>query len=71
MALVHMARFEHIFSLLREHPEAGQAHPEYGEGIRAFSNRPHRLLYHYADGEVLIVRVLHAAQRVPALAQGT
>jgi plasmid stabilization system protein ParE len=57
----HMQGFEAVFTLLRAYPGAGEARPDYGDGIRVFSHRPHRVVYHVADGNVLIVRILHSA----------
>lgn len=58
---LHMQGFEHIFTLLRAHPAAGEARPDYGDGIRVFSHRRHRVLYHVGETEILIVRVIHSA----------
>ncbi|MBB4857343.1 toxin ParE1/3/4 [Novosphingobium chloroacetimidivorans] len=59
----HMAGFEKVFALLRRHPRAGQLREEFGQGIRAFSHAPHRILYRLQADDVLIVRVLHTAMR--------
>lgn len=66
----HMEGFDRIFVLLRERPSAGQSRPEYGDGIRVFSHRPHRILYRPGEDEILIVRVLHAAMDVRAALGG-
>jgi toxin ParE1/3/4 len=60
----HMAGFERVFDLLREHPNAGQARSEYGPNFRSFSYHPHRIFYRSEAGGVLIVRILHAARDV-------
>jgi toxin ParE1/3/4 len=60
----HMAGFGRVFALLRAHPFSGEARPAYGEGIRAVSHRPHRVLYRVRDDEILIVRIVHAAMDV-------
>lgn len=60
----HMAGFERIFTLLREHPSAGQEQPSYGRRVRSFSHKPHRILYRIDDTEVLIIRILHMARDV-------
>ncbi|NWK98470.1 hypothetical protein DM806_22955 [Sphingobium lactosutens] len=58
----HMLGFERVFTLLRAHPAAGEARPDYGEGIRVFSHRPHRIFYHHiGEKDILIVRILHSA----------
>jgi len=62
----HMQGFNRTFALLRTHPALGEARPDYGEGIRVFSHRPHRIFYHVAEREILIVRVLHAAMDAAA-----
>ncbi len=59
-----MEGFDRIFVLPSEHPSAGQSQPEYGEDIRVFSHKPHRILYRAGERELLIVRVLHAAMDV-------
>lgn len=58
----HMAGFERVFDLLREHPNAGQSRSEYGGGFRSFSYHPHRIFYRCDGDVVLIVRILHAAR---------
>lgn len=60
----HLAGFERIFALLREHPLAGPEHSEFGSGIRTFSHRPHRILYRVQGDGVLIARILHFARNV-------
>lgn len=57
----HMQGFERIFALLRTHPAAGEARPDYGDGIRVFSHKPHRIFYHFGDDDILILRIIHAA----------
>lgn len=58
----HMEGFDRIFTLLRDHPLAGQARPDVGESIRAFTHPPHRILYRLTDDALVIARVIHAAQ---------
>ena len=58
----HLEVIGRAFDLLRERPMAGQSRPEYGEGIRSIARRPHRILYRIIEGEVVIVRVIHAAR---------
>ncbi|KQT32357.1 hypothetical protein ASG29_11175 [Sphingomonas sp. Leaf412] len=60
--LRHLGSLGRAFDLLRDQPLAGQARPEYGEGIRSITRRPHRILYRLVHGEVEIVRVIHAAR---------
>ncbi|MFC3439897.1 type II toxin-antitoxin system RelE/ParE family toxin [Sphingobium rhizovicinum] len=62
----HMQGFNRIFALLRTHPAIGEARPDYGDSIRVFSHRPHRIFYHVGEREILIVRVLHAAMDAAA-----
>lgn len=47
--------------MLREHPLAGAATPEYGRGYRCLVYRRHRIFYRVEGDAVLIVRVLHHA----------
>ena len=60
----HMAKFERLFALLRDHPFAGPARPDYGKDIRLLANPPHRILYQVQPGIVVIARVLHASRDV-------
>ncbi len=60
----HMEGFDRIFGMLRQYPAAGQLRQEYGDDMRSFSHRPHRILYRVSPNEILIVRVLHAAMDV-------
>lgn len=57
----HMQGFDRIFALLRTHAQAGTARPDYGDGIRVFPHRPHRIVYHVDDRDILILRILHSA----------
>lgn len=57
----HMRGFERIFTLLHTHPAADEARLDYGDGIRIFSHRPPRIIYHFGDHDILILRILHAA----------
>lgn len=58
----HLRGFDRVFALLRSHPLGGPARPEFGPDIRAFSHRPHRVLYR-VDGEIVtVLRIIHAAQ---------
>ena len=58
----HMEGFDRIFTLLRDHPLAGQARPDIGERIRVFSHPPHRILYRLGEDALVIARIIHAAQ---------
>jgi toxin ParE1/3/4 len=53
--------FNEAFDLLRRYPEAGPSRPEYGKDIRALTQRRHRIFYLVQNGDVLVVRILHAA----------
>jgi toxin ParE1/3/4 len=55
----HMAGFDHVFALLREHPFAGRQRPELGATLRSFSHRPHVVLYVVDEQRVTIARILH------------
>jgi plasmid stabilization system protein ParE len=60
----HMAGFGRIFQLLRVHPSAGPARPEYGRDIRTFAHHPHRVIYRLQGNSILVVRILHHARDV-------
>lgn len=62
----HLVGIRRQFDLLPRHPLAGQARPEFRQGIRTLSHRRHRILYTVADDVVLIVRVIHQARDVAA-----
>lgn len=49
------------FSRLREHPFAGTAEGDLGDGLRGVSYRSHRIYYRVlsGDNELVIVRVLY------------
>jgi len=66
----HLLGFERHFALLREHPFAGQARPEFALGIRSLSHRPHRLLYRVEGDVVLVVRIIHYRQDVRGALRG-
>ncbi len=54
--------FDEVFDLLRRHPRAGAAKPEFGKDIRCIVHRKHRIFYQF-DGEVvLILRIIHHAR---------
>ncbi len=61
-ALRHLGGFDRIFTLLRDQPMIGQLRPDLGTDVRTFSHRPHRVLYRTNGDEVLILRIVHAAQ---------
>ncbi len=54
--------FDAAFALLREHPMAGAARADLGNGIRCLIHRRHRIFYHIVGDTVLIVRVVHHAK---------
>ena len=57
-------RTEAVVALLREHPHAGQAIPEFPEvPHRELSAAPYGLFYRVVDDTVWIVAVMHARQR--------
>jgi toxin ParE1/3/4 len=66
----HMEGFQRVFGLLRRYPAVGQAKTEYGEGVRVFSHRPHRVIYHVDEQEILILRILHSAMDADAAVGG-
>lgn len=54
--------FNLTFDLLRRHPEAGAAHPEFGKGVRCIVHRKHRVFYTVNGDTVVIVRIIHHAR---------
>ena len=52
------------FAFLEDHPRAGPARPEWGDGIWCLTHRRHHILYQADGGEVLIVRIVHHARDV-------
>jgi toxin ParE1/3/4 len=55
-------RFTQIFEMLTENPKIGRDRPEIESGIRSFPEGSYLILYRLLAGEVIIVRVLHAAR---------
>jgi toxin ParE1/3/4 len=55
----YMRGFDKVFDLLKDHPKAGAAVPEYGTPLRNIVHRRHRIFYVIDEGAVLIVRILH------------
>jgi toxin ParE1/3/4 len=53
------------FALLKRHPRAGEAHREYGPGVRCKLHRSHRIIYRIEGKTVLVQRILHHSQHVP------
>ncbi len=39
---------------------------DFGNGVRGFPHRSHRIYYREDDGQVTIIRILHQAQDVAA-----
>lgn len=60
----YMHGFDKAFALLRDHPHAGAATPEYGKRYRCLVHQKHRIFYTVETDRVLIVRVLHHARDV-------
>ena len=60
----YMHGFDRAFALLRDHPRAGAATPEYGKVYRCLVHQKHRIFYTVETDKVLIVRVLHHARDV-------
>jgi toxin ParE1/3/4 len=66
VASAYSRGFNDVFGLLGELPLSGQARPDYREGTRCKMHKSHRILYR-VDGEtVLVQRILHHSQNVPA-----
>lgn len=62
----YMHGFDKAFSLLRDHPHAGAAAPEYGKAYRCLVHQRHRIFYTVRDEKVLVVRILHHARDAKA-----
>jgi toxin ParE1/3/4 len=56
--------FTKAFDLLRRHPSAGPAQPDFGEEIRCLIHNRHRIFYKIKPDFVLILRILHHARTV-------
>jgi toxin ParE1/3/4 len=54
--------FDDAFALLANHPKAGQAYPELGEGVRCLVHRKHRIFYYVTADIVRIIRIIHHAR---------
>lgn len=53
------------FTRLRNRPMIGVAEKRLGSAMRSFGYKSHRINFQSANGEVLIVRILHHARNVP------
>ncbi len=70
VAEAYMHGFDEAFALLRDHPKAGAACPELGNGIRCLVHRRHRIFYTFEDELVLIVRIVHHAMNASVAMKG-
>jgi toxin ParE1/3/4 len=66
IAREYMLGLRACFTRLRDRPMMGIAEKRLGSSMRSFSYKTHRIYFHSADGEVLIVRILHHARNVPS-----
>lgn len=62
----HLKGLSAMFALLEARPLAGVAEPALGIGMRSFAFRLHRIYYRLDGDDLLVVRILHQAQDVPA-----
>ena len=60
----YLSGFDRLFRLLRDHPKAGQARPEFRGGYRSPSHRPFLIVYRIKSDAVVIERILHHARDV-------
>lgn len=67
----YLLGFDAAFDLLAEHPFAGPARSELGEGIRCLIHQRHRIFYQVNDDLVVIVRVVHHAMNAKRALKGT
>ena len=61
-ALAIDARFTELFEMLAQNPLAGRERPEIESGVRSFPAGNFLIFYRTWAGDVLIVRVRHAAR---------
>ncbi len=64
-----LSRIERSFEPLRQHPEFGPAREKLGAGLRVTFQNSYAIYYKVAAEAVVIVRVLHGARDVAALAE--
>jgi toxin ParE1/3/4 len=59
-------RVEEVITLVVEHPEVGRRRSGFGAGLRSFRVRgfPYVVFYRIEEGSVVMVRLLHGAQRI-------
>ena len=60
---------QRAFEPLRQHPELGPAREQLGAGLRVTFQSSYAIYYRILDEAVVIVRVLHGARDVAALAE--
>lgn len=51
-------------TILMTHPEAGEARPGVGRGIRGVLEPPYLIFYRVEAEGVLVIRILHGARRI-------
>ena len=61
-ALSLEARFTKVFELVADNPRVGVERPNISSDLRSFPEGNYLVFYRVCAGEVLIVRVLHAAR---------
>lgn len=59
VARIYLDGMRDTFSLLQDRPSVGAIESDLGEGMRGIAYRSHRIYYHVAEHDVLIVRILH------------
>lgn len=65
-ANAYLRGFVKAFTRLREHPQIGTQRRGLPSSIRGFSYHRHIILYQLTDRGILVARILHQAQDVPA-----
>ena len=61
-ALRHLARLKQVFASLAEVPGQGRFRPELGSAVQSFPVGNYLIFYQQVDGDILILRVIHAAR---------
>lgn len=63
-AAIYSRGFNKVWARLREYPFSAPPRNEFGEGIRCFIHRSHRVLYRVEGETVQIARILHYSRDV-------
>jgi toxin ParE1/3/4 len=64
-ALKYIYELEALFELLCDNNTLGRERNEIKPGLRSFNKESHIVFYRIANGQVIIVRVLHVSRDMP------